>query len=132
VGESGRGKTTVGHLILRLLKPDSGRITSDHQDVMTLQRDRLKMFRRSAQIVFQNPYLYPRMTVYQIVRELMRQHCLVKNDEECKERVGPLLEKRNRELRLDRKQMNRYPHEFSEGQRQRIAIARALALTQDS
>lgn len=47
VGESGFGKTTVGHLILRLLKPDFGRITFDHQDVMTLQRDELKMFRRS-------------------------------------------------------------------------------------
>jgi len=117
VGECGSGKTTVGHLILRLLKPDSGRITFDHQDVMTLQRDRLKMFRRSARIVFQNPYLYPGMTVYQIVGEPMRQHCLVKNDEECKERVGSLSKK----MRLDPEQMNHYPHEFSGGQRKRIA-----------
>jgi ABC-type microcin C transport system duplicated ATPase subunit YejF len=68
--------------------------------------------------------LYPGMTVYQIVGEPMRQHCLVKKDEECKERVGSLLKK----LRLDRKQMNRYPHEFGGGHRHRIAIARALAL----
>lgn len=126
VGESGCGKTTVGHLVLRLLKPDAGAINFDHQDVSTLRGARLKTFRRYAQIVFQNPYLSlnPKMTMYQIVGEPIRQHNLVVDDAQCKELVATLLEK----VRLDPEQMNRYPYEFSGGQRQRIAIARALAL----
>lgn len=124
VGESGSGKTTVGRLVLRLLKPTSGRIVFDGKDITWLSERKLKWFRRRAQIVFQDPYmsLNPRMTVYEILLEPLKVHKI--DVENPREYIVKLLH----EVGLDETHLYRYPYEFSGGQRQRIAIARALIL----
>ncbi|HIP65223.1 MAG TPA: ABC transporter ATP-binding protein [Pyrodictium sp.] len=124
VGESGSGKTTVGRLVLRLLKPTSGRIIFDGKDITWLSERKLKWFRRRAQIVFQDPYmsLNPRMTVYEILLEPLKVHKI--DVENPREYIVKLLH----EVGLDETHLYRYPYEFSGGQRQRIAIARALIL----
>ncbi|MGX4773041.1 ABC transporter ATP-binding protein [Bradyrhizobium guangdongense] len=125
VGESGCGKSTVSRLVLRLIEPDAGSVRFDRRDLLSLDADALRKFRREAQIIFQDPYasLNPRMTVGQILTEPLALHDLVPSAQR-RERVAELLRLVGLEPRLAR----RYPHEFSGGQRQRIAIARALAV----
>jgi peptide/nickel transport system ATP-binding protein/oligopeptide transport system ATP-binding protein len=125
VGESGCGKSTVSRLVLRLIEPDSGRIRFEGRDLLALDANQLRAFRRDAQIIFQDPYasLNPRMTVGQILTEPLALHDLVPSSAR-RERVAALLRLVGLEPRFSR----RYPHEFSGGQRQRIAIARALAV----
>lgn len=125
VGESGCGKSTVSRLVLRLIEPDAGSVRFDGRDLLSLDADALRKFRREAQIIFQDPYasLNPRMTVGQILTEPLALHDLVPSAQR-RERVAELLRMVGLEPRLAR----RYPHEFSGGQRQRIAIARALAV----
>lgn len=129
VGESGSGKTTVGRAVLRLL-PASAEVTGEvsfhGEPLLELRGPSLKAFRRSAQIVFQDPAgsLNPRLRVRTIVGEAMRVHGLVRTPKEMEDRVAELLE----QVGLTAGAMNRFPHEFSGGQRQRIGIARALAL----
>ena len=130
VGESGSGKSTLGRCILRAIEPTDGRITlypgdGAPVDVRALDKRGLKVLRRRAQMVFQNPYssLDPRKTVLQIVGEPLRLHSVARGDE-LVERVKRLMDM----VGLEIKHMNRYPHAFSGGQRQRIGIARALAL----
>jgi peptide/nickel transport system ATP-binding protein/oligopeptide transport system ATP-binding protein len=125
VGESGCGKSTVARLLLRLIEPTSGNVLFRGNDVFTLKGDSLRAFRRSVQIIFQDPFasLNPRRTVYQTVSEPMKIHGLA-TGQALKEKVVELL----RSVGLE-DVLNRYPHEFSGGQRQRICIARALAVS---
>jgi oligopeptide/dipeptide ABC transporter ATP-binding protein len=125
VGESGCGKSTVSRLMLRLIEPDSGRIRFEGRDLLALDANQLRAFRRHAQIIFQDPYasLNPRMTVSQILTEPLVLHDLVPASRR-RQRVEELLQLVGLEPRFAR----RYSHEFSGGQRQRIAIARALAV----
>jgi len=127
VGESGCGKSTVSRLVLRLIEPDSGRIRFEGRDLLALDTNQLRAFRRDAQIIFQGPYasLNPRMTVGQILTEPLALHDLVPSSARH-ERVDELL----RLVGLEPRFARRYPHEFSGGQRQRITVARALVLEQ--
>jgi oligopeptide/dipeptide ABC transporter ATP-binding protein len=125
VGESGCGKSTVGRCLLRLIEPTSGEIYFEGRDVRALSGKALRDVRAEMQIIFQDPYasLNPRLKVRDIVAEPLVIHA-VGTREERRERVAELL----RKVGLDPDYMNRYPHEFSGGQRQRLGIARALAL----
>jgi oligopeptide/dipeptide ABC transporter ATP-binding protein len=125
VGESGSGKTTAGRAILRLIEPTSGRVVFDGTDVTAANAETLRRLRRRMQIVFQDPYasLNPRLRVIDIVGEALEVHGLAKGAE-VENRVAALL----RKVGLSPSWINRYPHEFSGGQRQRLGIARAIAL----
>jgi oligopeptide transport system ATP-binding protein len=123
VGESGCGKTTLGRTILRLYEPTEGHIFYRGYDIT---RADMLPYRRKMQIIFQDPAssLNPRMTVSEIVGEPVDIHRLAKTKAERKDRVARLLSL----VGLNSEHANRYPHEFSGGQQQRIGIARALAV----
>jgi oligopeptide/dipeptide ABC transporter ATP-binding protein len=125
VGESGCGKSTVGRCLLRLIEPTAGQVIFEGQDVLSLDKKRMRQLRREMQIIFQDPYasLNPRMKVGDIIGEPLVIHNQGTKSER-RERVASLL----RRVGLDPDYMNRYAHEFSGGQRQRIGVARTLAL----
>ena len=125
VGESGCGKSTVAKVALRLIEPTGGAILLDGQDVTGLGVNAMRPYRRRIQMVFQDPYasLNPRMTAGRIVGEPLENFENLR-PRELEDRVARLFEKVG--LRPDA--MRRYPFEFSGGQRQRLGIARALAL----
>ncbi len=125
VGESGCGKSTAGKLILRLIEPTEGEITLAGKRIDALTRKEMRAERRGLQVVFQDPYssLNPRMRAVDIVAEPLR-NFEPWSAEQITDRVAWLFQKVG--LRSD--QLSRYPHEFSGGQRQRLVIARALAL----
>jgi oligopeptide/dipeptide ABC transporter ATP-binding protein len=125
VGESGCGKSTAGKLILKLIEPTAGEISLDGARIEHLSRADMRPYRQDLQVVFQDPYssLNPRMRARDIVAEPMTNFARgSKSDIEAQ--VAILFEK----VGLRRDQMIRFPHEFSGGQRQRLVIARALAL----
>lgn len=126
VGESGCGKSTLGRTLLRLYEPTEGSIFFDGADLAGLDRRAMLAFRRSIQMIFQDPQssLDPRMTVGSILGEPFAIHGLLSRRER-RDRTEELL----RLVELSPRYSNRYPHEFSGGQRQRIGIARALALS---
>ncbi|HEX3863262.1 MAG TPA: ABC transporter ATP-binding protein [Stellaceae bacterium] len=129
VGESGCGKTTLSKMLLRALKPDAGTITfndrGEHIDVLALEGDALKNFRRRVQFIFQDPFgsLNPRMSVLDLVAEPLVIHS-IGDAQSRRDMVVELLTL----VGLNARDLRRYPHSFSGGQRQRIGIARALAL----
>jgi oligopeptide/dipeptide ABC transporter ATP-binding protein len=125
VGESGCGKTTIGRMIVGLERATGGSIKLEGQDLRGVSRSGLKQLRRSAHLMFQDPYasLDPRMSVGASVREALRIH-RVGSRASQRDRAGELLDS----VGLTASAARRYPHEFSGGQRQRIGFARALAL----
>jgi oligopeptide/dipeptide ABC transporter ATP-binding protein len=127
VGESGCGKSTTGRLVLRLIEPTAGRVDFEGGDVLKLEGRAMRLFRRRAQIVFQDPYasLNPRMTVRAIIGEPL--DIAGRKKGEINDRVRELM----RLVGLNPEHGNRFPHEFSGGQRQRIGIARAIATEPD-
>jgi oligopeptide/dipeptide ABC transporter ATP-binding protein len=125
VGESGSGKSTLGQCIVRLLDPTAGHIRLLGQDITRLSRRRLRPFRRTMHMVFQDPYssLDPRMTAGQIVAEPIRMHRQARG-----RKVRTLVEAMFERVGLSPDMRSRYPHELSGGQRQRVGLARSLIL----
>jgi oligopeptide transport system ATP-binding protein len=124
VGESGCGKSTTGRTLLRLIEPTAGEVRFDGQDVRALDRLGLRALRRRAQIVFQDPVgsLNPRLSVGAMLEEVLTVHGLGLPNR--RDRAVELLER----VGLTADHIDRYPHEFSGGQRQRLGIARALSV----
>jgi oligopeptide/dipeptide ABC transporter ATP-binding protein len=128
VGESGSGKTTLGRAFLQAAPISRGEVNySDGEvdfDLVGLPKDKLKEFRKRAQLIFQDPYaaLSPRMTVRDIIAEPLEVMKITSSREETDERVREIADK----CRLNLEHLRRFPHAFSGGQRQRISIARSL------
>ena len=125
VGESGCGKSPAARTILRLVEPTSGEIFYRNQDLLALGQNKLRSLRKEMQIIFQDPFasLNPRKKIGKILGEPFDIHGFT-NPEEKKERVSWLLDR----VGLSSDQIEKYPHELSGGQLQRIGIARAIAL----
>ncbi|MBA3957463.1 MAG: ABC transporter ATP-binding protein [Parachlamydiaceae bacterium] len=126
VGESGSGKSTAARVAIRLIEPTSGEIFYAGKDLLLLSADELLQVRRSIQMVFQDPYasLNPRHTVGESIGEALLYHNLVKNRSEQREWVADVLKR----IGLSADVMDRYPHQFSGGQQQRLCIGRAIAM----
>lgn len=125
VGESGCGKSTVGKTVLRLVEATDGRVEYKGQNVFEMDAAGLKAYRRNAQLLFQDPFasINPRMSIGDAIAEPLRVH-EIGTETDRGQRVRELLEK----VGLSAEYVDRYVHEFSGGQCQRIGIARALAL----
>jgi oligopeptide/dipeptide ABC transporter ATP-binding protein len=125
VGESGCGKSTLAKIIIKLLDPTSGTVLFKGQDISSMNGEALRRFRRSAQIIFQDPFasLNPRMRIADTLAEPFRIHRLA-GRKEIRQKVTELIGK----VGLNEDALPKYPHEFSGGQRQRICIARALSV----
>jgi len=126
VGESGCGKSTTGRVLLRLLEATEGEVLFEGKDINKLSKKEMRAMRQEMQIVFQDPYasLNPRMTVSEIIAEPLIVNKVYKSKNEMNSRVAELMDIVGLAPRL----ANAYPHELDGGRRQRIGIARALAL----
>ena len=128
VGESGCGKSTTGRCILRLIEPTSGQIFFEGKDICTLSRREMNKARKDIQIIFQDPYssLNPRKTVSEIIAEPIKYNKLMPgaSKAELDRKILELMET----VGLAERLINTYPHELDGGRRQRIGIARALAM----
>ncbi len=126
VGESGCGKSTTGRCILKLIEPTSGRIVFDGEDITSYSRRKMRRLRQEMQMVFQDPFssLDPRQTVSQLISEPIIEHKLLSSKADIDRRTLELMET----VGLAERYVNVYPHELDGGRRQRIGIARALAV----
>ncbi len=126
VGESGCGKSTLGRVILRLHEPTAGNVIYDGMDITTFAPEEMRQMRKYMQIIFQDPYasLNPRFTISQIIGEPLKLHGIYKTERERREKVETLMDY----VGLSKRAYNLYPHEFDGGRRQRVVIARALAV----
>ena len=129
VGESGCGKSTLGRVVLNLLEPTSGQVFIDDQEMYKLHGAAQKTMRMRAQMIFQDPYssLNPRMSVSEIIAEPLIANKLMTDKREIQGRVEQLMET----VGLAQRFINAYPHELDGGRRQRIGVARALAVNPD-
>ena len=126
VGESGCGKSTTGRAILRLIEPTAGEVIFNCEDITKKNKEQMRLLRREMQLIFQDPYasLDPRKTVSEIIGEPLKLQKLIPDAKKRAERVHELMEVVGLADRL----INTYPHELDGGRRQRIGIARALAM----
>ncbi|MCP5539436.1 MAG: ABC transporter ATP-binding protein [Akkermansiaceae bacterium] len=125
VGESGCGKSTLSRLVMQLLRPTSGRVVLDGEDLADLSGAEVRKRRLDFQMIFQDPHasLNPRLTIYSTLAEALRTRRPELKGGGLTAEIAGLMDR----VGLDPRSMRKYPHEFSGGQRQRIAIARALA-----
>ena len=126
VGESGCGKSTTGRSILRLVEPTSGEVIFEGKDITKLNKAEMKLMRKDMQIIFQDPFssLDPRNTINQTLTETITANKILTKKDEVEDRVLELMET----VGLAERLINTYPHELDGGRRQRIGIARALAM----
>lgn len=126
VGESGCGKSTTGRCVMRLIEPTSGQILFEGKDLMTLDKKEMRSYRSDIQIIFQDPFssLDPRNTIVQTISEAVKVTGKYNTKQEIENRVLELMDT----VGLSRRLMNSYPHELDGGRRQRIGVARALAV----
>ena len=126
VGESGCGKSTTGRAILRLIEPTAGEVLFEGQDITKLSPKEMRKMRTQMQIIFQDPFssLDPRQTVSQAIEEPLKINGIIRDKNKRFERVMELMET----VGLAERLVNTYPHELDGGRRQRIGIARALAM----
>ena len=126
VGESGCGKSTLGRVILRLSEATSGQVLFEGKDILKFNKAQMKEARTKMQIIFQDPYssLDPRMTVMDLIKEPLLINHMYESRSQLDEYVLGLMDK----VGLARRLINSYPHELDGGRRQRIGVARALAV----
>ena len=126
VGESGCGKTTLGRVLLRLIPATSGQVFYNGEDILSYDRHQMKEMRKKMQIIFQDPFssLNPRLSVTNLIAEPMKVCKTVKTRAELQDRVKELMQT----VGLAERLVNTYPHELDGGRRQRIGVARALAV----
>lgn len=126
VGESGCGKTTTGRCILRLIEPTSGSVMFEGENILNLNNAQMRRLRKSMQIIFQDPFasLNPRMTVSEIIEEPIKINKVITDKNKRQNKVLELMET----VGLAERLVNTYPHELDGGRRQRIGIARAIAM----
>ena len=126
VGESGCGKSTTGRSVLRLIEPTSGEVFFEGKDIVKLSGGEMRKMRKDMQIIFQDPFssLDPKKTVSQAISEPIRINKILKNKRDIEDRVMELMDT----VGLAERLVNTYPHELDGGRRQRIGIARALAM----
>ncbi|SMP67448.1 ABC transporter ATP-binding protein [Anoxynatronum buryatiense] len=126
VGESGCGKSTTGRVLLRLLEATAGEIWFEGENILTYNKDQMRKMRQEMQIVFQDPFasLNPRMSISEIISEPLVVNKVYRAKTDMQQRVEELMDT----VGLARRLINTYPHELDGGRRQRIGIARALAL----
>lgn len=126
VGESGCGKSTLGRVVIRLLEATEGSVCFGEDNILNYNKRQLRDFRKRAQMVFQDPYssLNPRLSVEQLISEPLRIHSVFSSERETSARVKELMDI----VGLAQRQSASFPHELDGGRRQRIGVARALAL----
>ena len=126
VGESGCGKSTAGRAILRLLEPTGGQVLFEGVDIATLGKEQMRKMRKDMQIIFQDPFssLNPRKTISETIGEPLKINNIITDKKKRMERVLEIMGI----VGLAERLVNTYPHELDGGRRQRIGIARALAL----